>query len=456
MLSYTKSINKLSDIYNHLKETSSLFFPALDTRVDLNEYAIKLHNKANNLEAWHNEELVGLVSYYLNDQLNEVFVTNVSVLEEFQGVGIATKLLNIMFDDQDVRNKFRIRLYANSKDEKLIGFYKKLGFYLGSKSGDQNEMIYRLHEVSPLVSICCVTYNHEQYIRQCLEGFLIQKTNFPFEILIHDDASKDRTPDIIRDYESQYPDIIKPIFQTENQYSKGESISLTYNWPRVKGQYIAMCEGDDYWIDQYKLQKQVDFLQSNKDYSMCFHEAIVHWENDKYEDKVLANLDDREYTEVDIYKKWIVATSSVMYLSKIAQSQELIINLKSGKFIYGDIILFLTAAKFGRLFGFSEIMSVYRRHANGLVFDNDGDEDREKRYLHNKAIGQVYKGKIKKEAIKICARLCFNYSIDYFFKKKYSLFFNYFRKGFISHPPLFIKLLFEYFAKKSIKIMTKD
>jgi len=227
MLSYTKSINKLSDIYNHLKETSSLFFPALDTRVDLNEYAIKLHNKANNLEAWHNEELVGLVSYYLNDQLNEVFVTNVSVLEEFQGVGIATKLLNIMFDDQDVRNKFRIRLYANSKDEKLIGFYKKLGFYLGSKSGDQNEMIYRLHEVSPLVSICCVTYNHEQYIRQCLEGFLIQKTNFPFEILIHDDASKDRTPDIIRDYESQYPDIIKPIFQQKINIQKG-SLSLLH------------------------------------------------------------------------------------------------------------------------------------------------------------------------------------------------------------------------------------
>ena len=115
-----------------------------------------------------------------------------------------------------------------------------------------------------LVSICCITYNHEKYIRDAIEGFLMQKTDFPFEVLIHDDASTDGTADIIREYETKYPDIIKPIYQTENQYSKGIKISATYNYPRAKGKYIALCEGDDYWIDPYKLQKQVDFLEHMK------------------------------------------------------------------------------------------------------------------------------------------------------------------------------------------------
>ena len=99
----------------------------------------------------------------------------------------------------------------------------------------------------PLVSICCITYNHAPYIRQCLDGFMMQQTNFTFEVLIHDDASTDGTADIIREYESKYPDIIKPIYQTENQYSKGVKVSATFNFPRAKGKYIAMCEGDDYW-----------------------------------------------------------------------------------------------------------------------------------------------------------------------------------------------------------------
>ena len=113
----------------------------------------------------------------------------------------------------------------------------------------------------PLVSICCLAFNHEPYIREALEGFLMQKTDFPIEVLIHDDASTDGTASIIREYEERFPDIIKPIYQTENQYSKGiKNISGIFNFPRAKGKYIAMCEGDDYWTDPYKLQKQIDFL----------------------------------------------------------------------------------------------------------------------------------------------------------------------------------------------------
>jgi len=97
-------------------------------------------------------------------------------------------------------------------------------------------------DTPPLVSIFCITYNHSSYIRQCLDGFLIQKTNFPFEVLIHDDASTDDTAGIIKEYEAKYPDIIKPIYQVENQYSKGLDINIVYNLPRARGKYILMLK----------------------------------------------------------------------------------------------------------------------------------------------------------------------------------------------------------------------
>lgn len=119
------------------------------------------------------------------------------------------------------------------------------------------------------VSVLCEVYNHGPYLRDCLEGFVMQKTTFPFEILVHDDASTDCSADIIREYEEKYPNLFKPIYQTENQYSKGINIWFSIQFPRAKGKYIALCEGDDYWIDPLKLQKQVDFLEQNERYGLC-------------------------------------------------------------------------------------------------------------------------------------------------------------------------------------------
>ena len=135
-----------------------------------------------------------------------------------------------------------------------------------------------MSEKTPLVSVCTLAYNHEPYIRECLDGILMQKTNFAFELLIHDDASTDGTADIIREYEAKYPDIIKPIYQTENQYSKGVKINATIQFPRAKGKYIALCEGDDYWTDPLKLQKQVDFMEANPNCSLCCHHMKVYSE----------------------------------------------------------------------------------------------------------------------------------------------------------------------------------
>ncbi len=123
------------------------------------------------------------------------------------------------------------------------------------------------------VSIICNTYNHGMYIQDALEGFIKQKTNFKYEVLIHDDASTDNTVDVIRKYEKKYPTLIKPIYQTENKYSKGVNISSTYQFPRARGKYVALCEGDDYWTDSLKLQKQFDAMERHTDVDICTHAA---------------------------------------------------------------------------------------------------------------------------------------------------------------------------------------
>lgn len=130
-----------------------------------------------------------------------------------------------------------------------------------------------------MVSICCTAYNHEKYIRQTLDGFLMQKTSFKYEIIIHDDASTDKTAAIIHEYEARYPDVIHPIYQTENQYSKGKEIIQTILAPKTHGKYVALCEGDDYWSDPHKLQRQVDALERKKECYMCVHRTEEVKEN---------------------------------------------------------------------------------------------------------------------------------------------------------------------------------
>jgi len=132
-----------------------------------------------------------------------------------------------------------------------------------------------------MVSIHCLAYNHEKYISDALDSFIMQKTSFAFEVLIHDDASTDGTAEIIREYEKKYPDIIKPIYQTENQYSKHVSIFRTYQLPRMKGKYYAVCEGDDYWTDPYKLQKQYDAMENHPEVDICSHKALLVDSSDK-------------------------------------------------------------------------------------------------------------------------------------------------------------------------------
>lgn len=122
----------------------------------------------------------------------------------------------------------------------------------------------------PLVSISLVAFNQGPYISEAIESVLMQQVNFSYEIIIHDDASSDNTPEIIRKYASKYPEKIIPILQEENQFSQGYEVNASFTIPRARGKYIAFLEADDYWIDPGKLQTQVDFLEANPDVSMCF------------------------------------------------------------------------------------------------------------------------------------------------------------------------------------------
>jgi len=130
-------------------------------------------------------------------------------------------------------------------------------------------------DMKPDVSICCVTYNHAGYIEKALRSFLKQHTNFQYEILIHDDCSTDGTEQIILHYQNMYPNIIKVYTEKENQFSQGSrKMFFRYLFPYAKWKYIALCEGDDYWIDSEKLQKQYDFMEKNLDYSVITNKSI--------------------------------------------------------------------------------------------------------------------------------------------------------------------------------------
>lgn len=227
-----------------------------------------------------------------------------------------------------------------------------------------------------IVAIKCLVYNHEKYLRQTLEGFVMQKTNFPFYAVVHDDASTDSSPEIIREYAEKYPYIIHPIYEKENQYSKHDgSLACIVHAACSNAKYVACCEGDDYWTDPLKLQKQVDFLESHPDYSMCFHTAIQHWEDGRKPDEVFRQIEDREYTGEELFKTWTAATASVMLRRSVIESDIYKRARQNKKFIYGDIITWLSAAHEGKVWGMSDVMSVYRRQETGAVFHYSIDRE---------------------------------------------------------------------------------
>ena len=225
--------------------------------------------------------------------------------------------------------------------------------------------------MKPLVAIHCLVYNHEPYLRDCFEGFVMQQTNFPFVAIVHDDASTDGSAAIIREYEEKYPDIIKPIYETENQWRKPDgSLTRIMNAAidATGAKYVAMCEGDDYWTDPLKLQKQVDFMEANPEYSLCFHRVntLIHETGEIKNEFVVRDMPGKS-TILDLADGNYIHTPSVLYrrYSGVLEQYQ-----KMMPCLPGDYVMWMLLAERGDIYKFNEPMAVYR-YGSGVWSNNN-------------------------------------------------------------------------------------
>lgn len=228
-------------------------------------------------------------------------------------------------------------------------------------------------DIQPLVSISCLTYNHAPFIRETLEGFLMQETTFPVEILIHDDASTDDTVEIIKEYKERFDNLIFPIYQSENQYSQGvRGMMARFNFSRARGKYIALCEGDDHWLDPLKLQKQVEFLETNKGYSACFTNAIMLNEMNNTSATYVTFITEGDVSMEKIIEigGYIYPTASLMIQSEVIRKDVLKDLLRD---LAGDTAIIINAALHGKVYFFDQTTTIYRRWQGGLYSRLSGD-----------------------------------------------------------------------------------
>lgn len=208
-----------------------------------------------------------------------------------------------------------------------------------------------------LVSISCTTFNHAPYIQKCLQGFLMQKTTFAVEILIHDDASTDNTMELVNEMASLHSNTIHVVAQSENQYSKGvRGMMPRFNFPRARGKYIALCEGDDYWTDPLKLQKQVDFLEGNLDTVLCFHSVAILLPDGEMKTDFLTEVPSNyQHIEMIAEKGNYVHTPSVVFRNVIELYPESLFESP-----IGDYFLYMMLAQHGVFKKLDDCMAVYR------------------------------------------------------------------------------------------------
>jgi len=206
-----------------------------------------------------------------------------------------------------------------------------------------------------MVSVCMITYNQEKYIAEAIEGVLMQQTGFPVELIIGEDCSTDNTRNICLEYKEKHPDFIKLLLPEKNLGIMPNFIA-TLN--ACTGKYIALCEGDDYWIDPNKLQKQVDFLEANEDFSTCFHQVRIKKEHENIivDDDIIPEVSN----VTDIYKlaRWnYIHTPSVVF-----RRNEDVLETMSGlnDLCIGDYVIFMLNAKYGMIKKLPEEMAVYR------------------------------------------------------------------------------------------------
>lgn len=228
----------------------------------------------------------------------------------------------------------------------------------------------RISDQKPLVSVISITYNHEPYIRDCLEGFVMQKTNFPVEFIVHDDASKDHTPDIMREYYEKSPDLFHMIIQRVNHIYRNAPV-IPPLLEMAQGKYIALCEGDDYWTDPLKLQKQFDFMEANSGYSCCFHNALLLNASTGAIKKYYRRKIRKDWTLRDVIAGGggLMPTASMFFRSECIEGYS---EFKAGCPV-GDYPMGICLAQKGKVRYSDEIMSVYRMMVPGSWSDRNNN-----------------------------------------------------------------------------------
>lgn len=362
--------------------------------------------------------------------------------KSYWGKGIAhLATMQIIRYANEVLKLKKIFLKVNIEHLKAISLYKNCGFNKTITEGEYLHMTLDLANTpKPLLSVFLMTYNHEKYIAQALDWIIMQKTDFDFEIVVGEDCSTDLTRNIILEYQKHWPGKFKLLLHEKNI---GAIENQNAIFAICKGKYIAMCEGDDYWTDPLKLQKQVDFLEMNSDFSMCCHNSVQVFDGETIEKNYLAKFREGEFHCNDIWSDWMFATASFLFRLEIIKKELFIKFAKHRHMLQGDLFLLITALEYGKIYSMADIMCVYRKHSGSITSDGSSPPTWRmgKMLKYINLISKVYDGKYKIISKEYYTFKAFRYAYVCKERKLYMKAVCFLLRAFLKQPSKFLELL---------------
>ncbi len=262
------------------------------------------------------------------------------------------------------------------------------------------------------VSVIILAYNQQDFIEKAINGVFMQKTDFPIELIISNDCSPDKMHETIEKVIAEKPNHVTVKYFNHNK-NLGATPNFYFALKQVSGKYLAFCEGDDYWTDDNKLQMQSNFMESHPDYAMCFHNVLNVSPNSEINNTLFSNVEDRDYSVLDIYNHWLVHTTSVFMKTETLLTEAVKKTLVKEDLLYFDTVLYMANSLVGKIRGMTPCMSAYRRHEVGLSHGVNHKRDLRHNEL-DEVIGSYYGGKIKESSnwqIFNRSRIAFNNSL---------------------------------------------
>lgn len=246
------------------------------------------------------------------------------------------------------------------------------------------------------VSVIILSYQQELFIEKAIKGVFEQSGSIPIELIISDDCSPDNTQQVISKVIESAPENVEIIY-TPHPKNLGATPNFFDALSKVSGAYLCFCEGDDYWTDTKKLQNQYDFMENNTEYSMCFHKVINISSDPEINNTFFSEVEDRDYSMLEIYEHWIVHTTSVFMRADVLKNKAALELQQHPELLYFDTFLYSACALNGKIRGCCAVMSAYRRHEAGI--SNGINYKRDLRHNHlDEIIGKTYGGKMRESS----------------------------------------------------------